>query len=54
MNKQERQKPITLHPLAFDEAVADILKVKPEPKQPRKRARAKKRAKRGQRPGGGT
>ena len=27
------EKPITLKPLPFEEAVADILKVKPEPKE---------------------
>ena len=28
---------LSRHPLPFNEAVADILKVKPEPKSPRKR-----------------
>jgi hypothetical protein len=31
---------LSLRPLSFDEAVSDILKVKPEPKKPRQ-ARAK-------------
>jgi len=39
----ERQKTrLSLSPLAFDEAVSDILKVKPEPK---KKSKAKKRPK---------
>jgi hypothetical protein len=33
MSKQNRQ--LSLHPLKFDEAVADILKVKPEPRGPK-------------------
>ena len=35
---------LSLAPLSFQEAVADILKVKPEPKQPIK-AKAKKQGK---------
>ncbi len=31
--KKPAEKPITLQPLTFDEATADILKVKPEPKE---------------------
>ncbi len=27
------EKPISLHPVPFEEAVADLLKVKPEPKK---------------------
>jgi len=36
---------VTLNPLRFDEVVAAILKVKPEPKPPKKRPKAKKRGK---------
>jgi hypothetical protein len=36
---------LSLAPLAFDEAVADILKVKPEPKPPKKKPSAKKQGK---------
>ena len=39
------EKKISLSPLSFDEAVSDILKVKPEPKPPKKKAKAKKAAK---------
>jgi hypothetical protein len=39
MSKQ--RKSISLAPLSFEEAVADILKIKPEPKAP-KRPKAKK------------
>jgi hypothetical protein len=35
------KRPLTLHPLKFDEAVMDILKVKPGPKPPKKKAAAK-------------
>jgi len=31
--RKPAEKPITLQPLPFDEVVADILKVKPEPKE---------------------
>lgn len=34
---------LSLAPLSFDEAVTDILKIKPEPKPPKKKAQAKKR-----------
>ena len=30
-----KKKPLTLHPLNFQEAVTDILKIRPEPKQPK-------------------
>jgi hypothetical protein len=38
-------RPLSLAPLSFDQAVADILKIKPEPKAPKKKAKAKKQAK---------
>jgi hypothetical protein len=41
----KRRKSISLAPLKFDEAVADILKIKPEPKQPKKKPQVKKSAK---------
>ena len=28
---------LSLHPLSFDEAVTDLLKIKPEPRAPKKR-----------------
>ncbi len=34
--KKPAEKPISLQPLPFEEAVADILKVKPEPKECKK------------------
>jgi hypothetical protein len=37
--------PLSLAPLSFDEAVTDILKIKPEPKPPKKKPTAKKRVK---------
>jgi hypothetical protein len=33
---------LSLAPLSFDEAVTDILKIKPVPKPPKKRLKAKK------------
>jgi len=35
---------LSLAPLSFDEAVTDILKIKPEPKSPKKKPKAKKQA----------
>lgn len=43
--KKQRRKTLSLRPLKFEEAVSDILKVKPEPKKPRQK-QAKKRKKR--------
>jgi hypothetical protein len=40
--KQERTR-LSLRPLSFDEAVTDILKIKPEPKPPKKKRAAKMR-----------
>jgi hypothetical protein len=37
------KRPLSLAPLSFDEAVTDILKIKPEPKPPKKKRSAKKR-----------
>lgn len=34
---------LSLSPLSFDEAVTDILKIKPMPKPPKKKPKAKKR-----------
>ena len=38
-------RPISLHPLKFDEAITDLLKIKPMPKPPKepRQAKAKKR-----------
>jgi hypothetical protein len=33
---------LSLAPLSFDEAVTDILKIKPEPKPPKEKPKAKK------------
>jgi hypothetical protein len=41
---KKSEKPISLRPLSFNEAVADLLKVKPQEKPQRKRAAKKKRA----------
>jgi hypothetical protein len=38
---------LSLHPLDFEEAVTDILKVKPEPKAPKKKTKAKTPGKNG-------
>ena len=35
--KQEITKKLSLHPLNFDEAITDVLKIKPAPKPPAKR-----------------
>jgi hypothetical protein len=35
--ERNRSKPLTLAPLTFKEAVSDLLKIKPEPKQKRKK-----------------
>ena len=43
MNKNERR-PLSLSPLSFDEAVTDILKIKPMPEAAKKKLKAKKRA----------
>jgi hypothetical protein len=42
--KKAEVRALSLAPLSFDEAVTDILKIKPMPKQPKKKPRAKKRA----------
>lgn len=44
-NKLEKR-PLSLAPLSFDEAVRDLLKVKPMPKPSKKKTTAKKRASR--------
>ena len=36
MKDKPKKKPISLHPLDFDEAMGDILKVKPESKEKKK------------------
>ena len=43
LKSKTQQKALSLHPIPFDEAVADILKIKPMPKPPKKNAKAKKR-----------
>ena len=41
--RRDRDIPLTLHPLDFDEALADLLKVKPPPKKlPRPKRAIKK------------
>jgi hypothetical protein len=35
-------KPVTLRPMKFEDAVKELLKVKPEPKQVKSKKRAKK------------
>lgn len=40
-------RPLSLHPLKFDEVIADVLKIKPEPKPPAKpKAKVPAKAKR--------
>jgi len=34
-NQPKTAKPISLHPLKFDEAITDLLKIKPMPKPPK-------------------
>jgi hypothetical protein len=34
-------KPLSLHPLPFEEAVRDLLQVEPEPKKPKAKAKRK-------------
>lgn len=41
--KTDRAKPISLAPLSFDEALAALVKVKPEPKLERKKANLPKK-----------
>jgi hypothetical protein len=41
----KRRYKLSLSPLSFDEAVSDLLKIKPEPKPPKKKPVAKKRQK---------
>jgi hypothetical protein len=41
---KREQKRLSLSPLSFDEAVTDILKVKPMPKPPKRKRSAKKRS----------
>lgn len=44
MPKRKQPTKLSFAPLSFDEAVTDILKIKPEPKAPQKKPKAKKRA----------
>lgn len=37
MAAKQKRKPISLSPLKFEEAVSDLLKVKPEQKKPKKK-----------------
>jgi hypothetical protein len=39
--KESRLKNLSLHPLKFDEAITDLLKIKPMPKPPKKQKLAK-------------
>ena len=39
--KRDRDIPLSLHPLGFEEAVRDLLAVKPPEKQPPKKKRAR-------------
>ena len=41
-----KERPLTLHPLKFDEAITDLLKVKPMPKPPKKQKQPKAQTKR--------
>jgi hypothetical protein len=36
-----QERPLSLHPLKFDEAITDLLKIKPMPKPPKKQKQAK-------------
>lgn len=42
----QNRRTLSLHPLKFEEAITDILKIKPEPK-PSQKSRAKKRTSKG-------
>jgi len=39
--KQRRLKPLSIYPLKFEEVIADVLKVKPEPKERKPKSRKK-------------
>ena len=39
-----KERSISLHPLKFDEAIMDLLKIKPMPKLPKKQKRATAKA----------
>ena len=41
MAQNSKSRPISLHPLRFEEAITDLLKVKPMPKPPKKQAKAR-------------
>jgi hypothetical protein len=41
---EKRKSNLSLRPLSFDEAVTDLLKIKPEPKLQKQKTGAKKRA----------
>ena len=45
MVKVKQRQALNLSPLSFDEAVTDILKIRPEPKPPKKKAKTEKRVK---------
>lgn len=45
MLEANRKHPLSLTPLSFDEAVTDILKVKPEPKRPKSTTKTSPRPK---------
>jgi hypothetical protein len=36
-----QERPLSLHPLKFDDAITDLLKIKPMPKPPRKQEHAR-------------
>jgi hypothetical protein len=40
----DRMKKLSLHPLPYREVLRDLVKVKPEPKVPKNKAKAKKSA----------
>jgi len=42
--QEPRRRALSLHPLQFEEAVTDLLKIKPEPKQPKKAKPTKTRS----------
>ena len=41
--KKGPEKPVSLSPLAFEEAVGDLLKVKPPPEKPKRGGKKRKR-----------
>jgi hypothetical protein len=46
-DQPKTSKPISLHPLKFEEVITDFLKIKPMPKPPKKQKQARARRKAG-------